>query len=34
MQYVKLARYIKLSIYEHDRAQSGTTHLSSVHSAS
>jgi len=34
MQYVKLARYVKLSVYEQDRAQSGTTHSGSVYSAS
>ena len=33
-RYVKLARYVKLSVYEHDRAQSGTTHSGSVYSAS
>jgi len=33
--YVKLARYVKLSVYKHDdRAQSGTTHSGCVYSAS
>jgi len=29
-----LARYVKLSVYKHDRAKSGTTHSGSVYSAS
>jgi len=33
-RYVKLARYVKLSVYKHDRAQSGTTDSGSVYSAS
>jgi len=33
--YVKVGRYVKLSVYEHDSlAQSGTTHSGSVYSAS
>jgi len=32
--YVKLARYVKLSVYEHDKVQSGTTHSGSIYSAS
>jgi len=34
MRYVKLARYVKLSVYKHDRAQSDTTHSGGVYSAS
>jgi len=29
--YVKLARYVKLSVYKHDRIQSGATHSGSVY---
>ena len=30
-RYVRLTRYVKLSVYKHDRAQSGTTHSGSVY---
>jgi len=32
MRYVKLklARYVKLSVYKHDRAQSGTTYSGTI----
>jgi len=33
-QYVNLARYVKVSVYKHDRAQNGATHSGSVYSAS
>jgi len=33
-RYAKLAKYVKLSVYKHDRAQSDTTHSGSVYSAS
>jgi len=29
-----LARFVKISVYEHDRAQTGTTYSGSVYSAS
>jgi len=33
-RYVKLARYVKLSVHEHDRAKSGRTLSGSVYSSS
>ena len=34
MRYVKLARFVKLTVHRHDRAQSDTMHLGSVYCAS